>query len=180
MLIHPDTTLALALDFQERLAPAMENSHWVLENAKTLLAGLEIIGVPVLVTRQYPQGLGDTMPVIKAVTSQARVFDKTEFRAYENPAIKKAIDESGRKNILVCGLEAHICALQTCISLIEAGFNAVFVADCTESRVKYRKKLAVRRVLHEKAAVSDYESVLFELLGSSSSPHFKAVSKLVK
>lgn len=178
--IQPENTLALAIDFQEKLVPAMENSYWVIENSKVLLAGLEEMGVPVIVTRQYPKGLGDVVADIKSVTSKATVMDKMAFSCYADPAIKEAIDKSGRKNIILCGVEAHICVLQTCSDLLTAGYQPYFVADCVESRCKYRKKLAVRRVLHERATLGTYETALFELLGSSENPHFKAVSKLVK
>jgi nicotinamidase-related amidase len=178
--IQPETTLALAIDFQEKLVPAMENSYWVVENSKILLAGLEILGVPIIATRQYPEGLGDIVPGIKAVTGQATVMDKTAFSCYADPAIKEAIDKSGRKNIILCGVEAHVCVLQTCSDLLTAGYQPYFVADCVESRCKYRKKLAVRRILHERATLGTYETALFELLGDSENPHFKAISKLVK
>jgi nicotinamidase-related amidase len=180
MRILPETALALAVDFQEKLVPAMENSHWVVENSKILLAGLEELEVPVIVTRQYPAGLGDVIAEIKAVTGKAAVMDKLTFSCYADPAIKQAIDASGRKNIILCGVEAHVCVLQTCSDLLAAGYQPYFVADCVESRCKYRKKLAVRRALHEKATLGTYETVLFELLGSSANPHFKAISKLVK
>lgn len=180
MRLKPENTLALAVDFQENLMPVIGENERIIKNARILLSGLALLEIPVLVTRQYPKGLGDTVPEIKEVTAAARVLDKTTFSCYQDPAIKEAVDGLGRRNVIICGVESHICDLQTAIDLAGAGFNVVYVADCMGSRKPEDKKYGLERAAREGAFLATYESILFELTGGAGSPVFKGISKLVK
>lgn len=180
MRILAENTLAIAIDFQERLMPAMHDQEATTRNAGILLAGLEALEVPVLVSRQYPKGLGDTIEAVKAVTGKAVTMDKTAFSCYADEAIKKAVDGMGRKNVILCGVEAHVCVLQTAVDLQQAGFQVVFVTDCVDSRKAHDKKYGLKRVAQEGALLVTYEQILFELTQGASSPAFKAISGLVK
>jgi nicotinamidase-related amidase len=183
MRILPEQTMGIAIDYQERLIPAIEDNTNLIKNSKILLAGLALLGVPLLVTRQYPKGIGDTVEEIRAVTAGARIFDKTAFSCYQDAAIKTAVDElrrQGRKNIVLCGTEAHVCALQTALDLLAAGYSVVYVADCIGSRKFGDKKTALKRAVSEGALLTTYEALLFELTASSGHPAFKGISQLVK
>ncbi len=180
MRIRPEKTMALAIDYQEKLVPAVADQETLLKNSRILLAGLEILEIPTLVSRQYPQGLGDTLAEIKAVTGAARVFDKTDFSCYQDRALKEAIDGLGRKNVIICGVEAHICNLQTAVDLLEADYHVIFVADCMSSRDPVAKEYGLQRAVREGARLATHDSILFELTVGKSSPAFKAISKLVK
>ena len=172
--------IAIGIDYQERLIPAINDSETVIRNSRILFRGLEALEVPIIISRQYPKGIGDTVPEIREVTSTATVFDKTSFSCYGDPAIKAAVDASGRKNVIISGTEAHVCALQTTIDLQAAGYQVVYVVDCAGSRKANDKKYGVKRAKQEGALIVTYEQLLFELLSGSTSPAFKAVSALVK
>ncbi len=173
-------TMALVVDFQEKLMPVIADKDMVLSRARLLLEGLALLRVPLLVTRQYPKGLGDTVPIIREMTDGAPVLDKVRFGAYDEPHIREAVQAMGCKNVLICGAEAHICVLQTVIGLQEAGLQAVVVEDCVGSRHKRDKETGLKRAMQEGALLTSCEAALFELLGASGSNVFKSISRLVK
>ena len=170
----------MAIDYQENLVPAMHDKETIIANSQILLAGLELMQIPIMVTRQYPQGLGDTVEPIRQTTTSARVYDKTSFSCYLDGPIKAAIEASGRKQILLCGTEAHICVLQTAIDLLGAGYQVYYVVDCVASRRIEDKDIGIRRAALEGAFLTTYEAVLFELMTNTANPAFKGIAKLVK
>ncbi|MDR2075730.1 MAG: hydrolase [Desulfovibrio sp.] len=180
MRLHIHDTLAIGVDYQERLIPAIQDKETLIRNSRLLFSGLEILGVPVVVSRQYPKGLGDTVPEIREVTVKATVLDKLSFSCYQDSAIKQTVDAAGRRTVVLSGTEAHVCVLQTAIDLREAGFRVVLVADCAGSRRSGDKEYGLRRAAGEGAILVSYEQLLFELLAGASSPGFKALSALLK
>ncbi len=173
-------TMALVVDFQERLMPVIADNDAVLSRARLLLEGLTLLRIPFLVTRQYPKGLGDTVPIIREMTESVPTLDKLSFSACQEPHILEAIQALGRKNVVICGAEAHICVLQTVIGLQAAGFQAVVVEDCVGSRKARDKETGLKRAMQEGALLTSCEAVLFELLGAAGTDTFKAISRLVK
>ena len=173
-------TMALAVDFQEKLMPVIADGDALLSRARLLLEGLALLRIPLLVTRQNPKGLGDTVPIIREISEGAPVLDKTCFGAYAAPHIQEAVQTLGRKNIIICGVEAHICVLQTIIGLQAAGFQTVLVEDCVGSRHPKDKDLGLKRAMQEGALFTSAEALLFELLGSYEHSAFKSISRLVK
>ena len=111
MRIKTDDTLALCIDFQEKLMPAINDGEQVLNKTAILVKGLKALNVPVIVTQQYTRGLGDTVEPVKSALGDYEFFDKLEFGGYDNIAIREAAESLGRKNVLVFGTETHICAL---------------------------------------------------------------------
>ena len=180
MRIHPDKTMVLVIDYQECLMPAIKDNDTLARNTGILLAGLDLLEIPMLVSRQYPKGLGETIPEILEKTQKARVFDKTAFSCWGDEAIRGEIVNSGRKNVILCGIETHICCLQTAVDLLEAEYNVLMVTDCLGSRKSGDKKMGLRRAAQEGALLSTYESILFELTAGKESPAFKGISQLVK
>ena len=180
MRILAENTIALAIDYQEKLIPAIHDNADVVRNSTILLAGLEALQVPVIVSRQYPRGLGDTVAEIREVTAGASVMDKSTFSCLGDDAIKAALEQSGRKTVILCGVEAHVCVLQTAVDLVAAGYTVVYVVDCTGSRKPADKKYGLKRVMQEGALTVTYEQILFELTGGAGAPAFKAISRLVK
>jgi len=179
MKIRMDDSVVLVIDIQEKLLPAMIDKDTVLENCLTFLRGVEALELPVVLTEQYPKGLGKTVAPILNVIPDAKTFEKMKFSCLEEDVFTY-LKESGRKTVLICGIEAHVCVLQTIVDLVEAGFKPVLISDCTSSRKENDKMYAVVRAGAENAVVSTYESVLFELIGSAKHPKFKDISKIVK
>ncbi len=180
MRIKTEDAIAIAIDFQEKLMPAIKNREEVLKNSSILLRGLKALEVPVLVTQQYTKGLGESVEEIKDALGDFTPFDKITFSVYQNAGVREALEMSGRKNVIICGTEAHVCVLQSVIDLREAGYNVVLVEDCIGSRRKDNKKTGVQRALSEGALLTSYEAILFELTQTAKSPCFKTISNLVK
>lgn len=180
MRIFSNDTVAIAIDLQTKLLPAIDNWKKIVENSEKLIKGLNILGVPVIVTEQYKKGLGDTHETIKNALNEYNPFDKITFSAYADMDIKDKIDSLNVKNIIIFGTEAHVCVLQTIIDLRESGYNVFIVEDCSGSRNKNDKKYAIKRAEYEGACPVTMEAVLFELTGVSQTERFKNILKIVK
>lgn len=140
MRIKPENTITIAVDYQTKLVPAMSNASELIHNSSILLKGLKVLDVPVIVTQQYTKGLGETVPEIMEAVQDCPVFDKLTFSCYQDDAIRDAVRASGRRTVLICGIESHVCALQTVIDLLEDGYQVIFVEDCVDSRKPSDKK----------------------------------------
>ena len=180
MRILKQNTIGLVIDIQERLVPVMEESEQFVENCSKLIQGLQILGLPVLVTQQYTKGLGETIDEIKSIIPDFQYIEKKDFSCYDEPAFAEKLDQSGAKNVIICGIESHVCVLQTAIDLKEAGYTPVVVFDCVSSRSFDNVDLAAERFRYEGIMMTSFESILFELTRSAGAPEFKEISKLVK
>ena len=180
MRILKNETAAVVIDIQEKLLPHMHDGPKVLENCAKLIAGLQILSVPVIVTQQYTKGLGPTDPSIAGKFPEFRYIEKTAFSCLDEPAFKKEITGTGKQNVIICGIESHVCVLQTCLDLLDGGYNPVIVEDCVSSRNPDDKRVSIRRMRQEGARITTCESILFELTRFSGNEIFKAVSRLVK
>lgn len=180
MRILRENSIGLVIDIQERLVPAMEENEVLVENCKKLIQGLQILGVPMLVTQQYTKGLGETIEDVKALFTDFQYIEKKDFSCYEEPVFAEKLALSGAKNVIICGIESHVCVLQTAVDLKAAGYTPVVVSDCVSSRSFDNLDLAAERFRHEGIMMTSYESILFELTRSAGAPGFKEISKLVK
>ena len=180
MRLRPENTIAICIDFQEKLMPSIMEAEEVLDRAAMLVKGLKVLGVPVVVTQQYTKGLGGTVDPVHSALGEYSHYEKGTFGAYDEPEFKALLDGYGRKNVLIFGTETHICALQTSLGLKEAGYNVMMVEDCCGSRKARDKENGIRRAMGEGLMISAAESVLFELTVVSGTPEFKQISKLVK
>lgn len=180
MRIAKENTIALIVDIQERLFPAMFEKEILLKNCLTLIQGLAELNIPQIVTQQYTKGLGETLEEIKAVIPGFEYIEKRDFSSFNEPAVREKFEKIDAKNIILCGIESHVCVLQTAVDLKEAGFNPIVVMDCVTSRSNENLELAKERFRFEGIMMTSYESILFELIRSSTAPEFKTISKLVK
>ncbi len=180
MRIKAENTAILVIDYQERLVPAMHNSDDLIKKSTMLLKGMAVLGVPAIVSQQYPKGLGQTIPEITEALGENVVLDKTSFSVCQDDALMAALRICGKSNIAICGMEAHVCVLQSLIDLKALGFEPILVADCISSRNPYDKEVAITRAIQEGAAITTAEALLFELTEGAGNKNFKAISKLVK
>ncbi|HAH23355.1 MAG TPA: hydrolase [Prolixibacteraceae bacterium] len=180
MRILKENTIGLVIDIQERLVPVMEESELFIENCTKLIQGLQILGLPLLVTQQYTKGLGETIAPIASVINDFQYIEKKDFSCFGEPTVAEKLALSGAKNVIICGIESHVCVLQTAIDLKEAGYVPVVVMDCVSSRSFDNMDLASERFRYEGIMMTSLESILFELTRTASSPEFKEISKLVK
>lgn len=176
MRIERENTVALVIDYQEKLVPVMDGKETLIQNSAILLAGLRQLGIPMIVTQQYTKGLGVTVQEIREAMESDDYIDKISFTAFNS--VKEQIKD--KKFVIVCGIEAHICVLQTVIDLVEAGFVPVVVEDCISSRKPNDKKIALKRMQQESAIITTYESLLFELLKVAGTEESKRIQRLIK
>ena len=180
MRILPEKTQCILIDFQERLLPAMSGREFCEDRAVMLAKGLKILDIPMIITQQYTKGLGMSVPGIFEAAGTDAYFDKRTFSCAQDPAIIEALHKNDRKNVLVCGVEAHVCVLQTCIDLKARGFVPILVTDAIASRRDSDRDIALQRAIQEGILLTTAEAVLFELTVDSKHPKFKEISKLVK
>ena len=180
MRILKEECTGLVIDIQERLLPVMEDKDALLKSCGILLRGLKLLEVPVLITEQYPRGLGPTVPEIRESLEKFRPMEKNTFSCCEEPAFLLSLETSVRRTVIILGIEAHVCVLQTVADLSASGYLPVVVADCISSRHAYDKKVALERMYREGAVVTTCESILFELTRRAGNETFKAISALVK
>jgi nicotinamidase-related amidase len=178
MLLERAKSLLLLVDMQERLVPAMADAAAVTDRCGILLRAAHEIGVPIFASEQYPKGLGGTLP--QFVDLASRRMEKLEFSAYANPAIQDALKRAGQSQLVLCGVEAHVCVLQTGLDLIEAGYQVFVVADAVASRRPDSREVALHRVARAGATLITVEMALFEWLRSASAPEFRSISKLIR
>jgi nicotinamidase-related amidase len=180
MRIRAEECAGLLIDIQERLFPVMNGSKNLLARARILLKGLKILNIPVLLSEQYPKGLGPTVPELLDLIEGVRPVEKISFSCCGEPGIREQLSSLDKKWIIICGIEAHVCVLQTVTDLIEMGLVPVVVADCIGSRNPDDKKVALKRMSDEGAVITTSESILFELTQTAGTPLFKQISRLVK
>jgi nicotinamidase-related amidase len=173
-------TVAVIIDVQERLYPHIHENEKLEKNLRTLISGLKILEIPLILTEQYPKGLGSTIPSLKEMLQSFPRIEKISFSCCDEPVFMKSLADSEKKNVLVAGIESHVCVLQTVIDLLNQNFLPVIIEDCVSSRNLNDKRVALKRMRGEGAIISTTESILFELLRVSGTEQFKAISKLVK
>jgi len=180
MKLLKNDSIALIVDIQERLMPHMYNTEEFLSNCEKLISGLNALEIPVLLLEQYPKGLGHTDEKIKAILKTYEPIEKVEFNCCDNEVILKTLKESGKKNVILMGVESHVCLMQSALGLKEEGFLPIVIADCVSSRNQNDKKFALKRLIQEGCILSTYESILFEFCQKAGNDYFKAISKIVK
>ncbi len=180
MRLYPAQCAAVAVDYQQKLLPPIQNSARLLCKSAELLEGLTLLSVPVLFTEQYSRGLGATDPLLRALVPDAPVIEKVTFGAGDTPAFCDALKVLRREQILLCGIEAHVCVLQTALDLKAMGYQPVLVADCISSRGEGDYAFALERARQEQILLTSCEALLFELTGSKEHPRFHEISALIK
>lgn len=189
MLIRRDASLLLIVDIQEKLAPAIFGGDAAIANSVRLLCGARQLGVPRFVSEQYVRGLGPSRPEIRNATTiettagrtvDAHFFEKTHFSCAGEPGVVDMLRASGRLQIVLTGMEAHVCVLQTAFGLMEAGFEVFLVADASASRSPENRSAAIERMRAGGVHIVTTEMVLFEWLEKAATDEFRATLPLLK
>lgn len=181
----PDTlttenAVLVLIDYQERLFPAMHDPDRLLNNVLKLVRGASVFGLPVIVTEQYPQGLGTTLPQIAELIPGVAPLAKTCFSACDDEAFLKALRNTERTQVLLAGIETHICVYQTALALVRGGWQVQVVTDACASRDPANEVAALRRMEAAGVAPTNVEMALFELLKVARGEVFKQISRIVK
>lgn len=181
MFLNTENSLLVVVDVQQKLMNVMSNSEKCLAKVRLLANALTLMDVPVIVTEQYPKGLGPTVDAVKEVLSENTPFiEKSAFSCCGADEFNAKVQEADRKNIILCGVESHVCVLQTAVALMSKGYNVTLAADAASSRSEDDKALALSFMRHSGISVLSTESIIFALLKDSKHPSFKAVSALLK
>ena len=166
----------VVVDVQEAFRPAVLDFDRVAAGAATLVRAARILGLPVIVTRQYPKGLGATVPELAEHLDGIEPIDKVCFSA----AAADGFDLQGRDQALVCGIESHVCVSQTAHDLLDRGVQVHVARDAVSSRTEENRELGLHKMEGAGAVVTSVETALFELLGAAGTDEFKQVQALVK
>lgn len=182
MRILRDQAVGLLVDVQERLFPHMHEKEHLLQRLTVLFEGLKVLGVPHLATEQYKRGLGETIPELAdyATAAVGGPIEKLAFSCYDDEAFAEALRGTGRKAVIIAGIECHVCVSQTSLDFLAAGYHPVVVADAVSSRKLSDKETALARLRQAGATVTSVEAILFELCRVSRTDEFKTISALVK
>jgi nicotinamidase-related amidase len=179
ILAHEDAVL-LIVDVQESFRKFIPEFSNLTRNISILVEAAKILQLPVIVTEQYPKGLGHTVAEIVACLGEHQVFEKDCFSCCGSDAFMAALDRLERRQIIVCGIEAHVCVNQTVHDLLLAGYKPHLIVDAISSRYAKNKEVAVEKMTSAGAIPSVVEMALFEMLVKSGTETFKAVQRLVK
>jgi nicotinamidase-related amidase len=185
MRILAEDSILVVVDFQEKLVPHIYNGDAVVEKTAKLIRGMKALGVPVIATQQYTRGLGNSVLEIAdamgAESSEKMDFvEKSSFSCFDCEEFRERLEKSGRRNVIICGIEGHVCVSQTLVDAKAAGYTPVPVIDCISSRTQQNFKVAVKRFEYEDVVITSFESILFELCRYSGNDKFKAISALIK
>lgn len=180
MRIQRENCTGLFIDIQEKLFPVIAEKEAFLQRCKILLEGLKILDIPTFFTQQYSKGLGPTIVEISSLYPIFDFIEKQSFSVLDEPVYSSLLEQTGRKSVIIAGIESHVCVLQSALDLQESGYFPVVISDCISSRSLGEKQIAVSRLLSEGIRVSSAESLLFELTRFSNCPEFKAISKIIK
>ncbi len=180
MRIQREQAAGLIIDIQERLFPHIYKHEKIARNTKILIEGLKVLEIPILVTQQYTKGLGETINDITGTLSGQSHIEKISFSCCDEPLFMKELGRQDKEFIIIAGIEAHVCVLQTALDLIKNSYFPVVVQDCVSSRTKNDSHMAIERMRSEGVIITTYESVLFELCRFAGTDSFKQISRLVK
>jgi nicotinamidase-related amidase len=180
MRIKREDTALIVIDMQSKLYPFIHEYEQLTKNCIRLIEGLKVLDVPIIVTQQYTPGLGGTIEPINKAIGEYTHIEKMCFSCYGDNNFISELKKLGRKNILLAGIESHVCVLQTALDLIENGYQPVLVEDCVSSREPNNKRIAVERMRDAGAIITTYESILFELTVLCGTDEFKKIVKIVK
>jgi len=168
------------VDVQGKLAHLMHNKEDLFNNIRLLVRAAQILGIPVIWCQQCPQALGPTVSEIAELLSDNEPIDKSSFSCCGQERFRTTLDDLGRKQILLCGIEAHVCIYQTAVDLLRRDYQVHVLADAVSSRTLEDEQIAISRMQAEGAAISSTEMALFELLRTAEHPQFRQIAKLVK
>jgi nicotinamidase-related amidase len=175
-LLETERTALVVVDVQEAFRPAVGEFETVAHNAGVLVQGARVLGLPVIATEQYPQGLGHTVPEVAEHLEGAKPLEKVVFSACR----AEGFDLDGRDQALVCGIEAHVCVEQTVQDLLDRDVEVHVAADAVSSRSALNRRLGLEKMERSGAWVTSTEMALFELVGRAGTDEFKRIQALVK
>jgi nicotinamidase-related amidase len=170
----------VVVDVQGKLAQLMVDKKALFKNIGILIQAARILEIPILWCQQVPEALGPTLPEIAALLTGAEPINKASFSCGGEERFNMELGRLGRKQVLLCGIETHVCIYQTAVDLVKTGFEVAVIADAVSSRTEQNKQIALTLLAAEGARISSTEMALFELLKTARHAQFKPIARLVK
>lgn len=180
LMLKTDSTGLVLVDVQGRLAQLMDGKDALFQNLRKLVQGAQVLGLPIVWVEQNPAGLGPTIPELAELLHGQTPIAKFSFSCCADAGFMAALRDTRRKQVLLAGIEAHVCIYQTAAELLALGYEVEVVADGVSSRTAENKRLALEKVQQLGARLTSVEMALFELLGKAEGPGFKAMLQVVK
>lgn len=179
-MLHKEEAVLVLIDIQGKLAQIVDESDFVVNNIANVVQGAKLLQVPILWLEQYPKGLGPTDERIAMHLTDQQPIEKITFSAYDTEAFVQALEQTGRKKVLLAGIETHICVYQTAAHLLANGYEVEVLADCVSSRTAGNREVGIQKMLQLGATITSVEMALFEMQQVAKGDAFKAISQLVK
>jgi nicotinamidase-related amidase len=170
----------VVVDLQGKLAQLMGDKEALFKNVQILIQAARILEIPILWCQQVPEALGPTVPEIAAFLAGVGPINKASFSCCGQEQFNAQLNTLGKEQVLLCGIETHVCIYQTAMDLMEGGLDVTVIGDAVSSRTERNRHIALNRLAAEGAHVSSTEMALFELLKTARHPHFREIAKLVK
>ncbi|MEK4627696.1 hydrolase [Solibacillus sp. FSL R7-0682] len=179
-MLKKEETVLVLIDIQGKLAQIVDNSEFIIGNIATVVQGAKELQLPVLWLEQYPKGLGHTVETIAQHLTDQSPIEKITFSAYQTEEFVQALEQTGRKKVLLAGIETHICVYQTAADLLANGYVVEVLADCVSSRTATNSEIGLQKMMQLGATITSVEMALFEMQQIAKGDSFKAISRLVK
>lgn len=179
-MLKKEEAVLVLIDIQGKLAQIVDESDFVVNNIATVVQGAKLLELPILWLEQYPKGLGPTDERIAKHLTDEKPIEKITFSAYDTEEFVQALEQTGRKKVLLAGIETHICVYQTAAQLLKNGYEVEVLADCVSSRTAGNREVGIQKMLQLGANITSVEMALFEMQQIAKGDTFKAISKLVK
>ena len=178
-MLSTKNTIMLVIDIQSRLLPSIHNCDALEQKTAACIKGCKLLNIPIITLQQYTRGLGETTPLLKSALGEFEPVEKITFSAYQTVEFVDKIKESNKTNVIITGIEAHICVQMTVLELLAEGYNVYVAADCIGSRDENDRLYAEHRMRQAGAVITTLESILFELLVRADHPARKEITKLI-
>lgn len=180
-ILDPKKALLVVIDVQEAFRDVIPDFGGLVSRIATAVNGFQLLGIPVITTEQYPKGLGPLVEELRLVVNEENLpIEKTAFSSYRADTFAQSLDKMGVSQIVLCGIEAHICVNQTAHDLIEHGFQVHLLSDCVASRFDYNRLAGIAKMARAGVIESSTEMALFEMIGDSKHEKFKEIQALIK
>lgn len=179
-MLSVDRTALLLIDIQDRLTRVIADKESLVASLQKLIKSVKVLGLPILLTEQYPRGLGPTIPEVASLLPDIKSVVKMSFSCCGDMGFIRELKSLKREQILVAGIETHVCVYQTVADLLNDGYEAQVVADCVSSRTRENKMLALDRMKDISASITSVEMAVFELMRTAESQKFKEISQIIK
>ena len=179
-MLSLEETVLIIVDVQGKLAQLMYKKDRLFENLQKIIRGMQVLEVPIIHMEQYPEGLGPTVPEVADLLTDVESISKISFSCCGNERFQESLKATGRRQVVIAGIETHICVYQTTMDLLQAGYEVQVVSDAVSSRTKKNRDIALVKLKDAGALLTSTEMALFELIKIASGDKFKELIKIVK